>query len=107
MVGLDCRCPVIACKVLELVFYDHLEDGMESQPGEGRAGFAPGGGWDSAVPSAALAAALEGAAGEGWRCEGGSRREIVGAVRAAAALESLGCAAKLGLIRGAIRQDDD
>ena len=63
--------------------------------------------WDSAPPSAALAAALEGAAGEGWRCEGGSRAEIVGAVRAAAALESWWCAAKLGLIRAAIRQDDD
>ena len=50
--------------------------------------------------------ALEGAAGEGWRCEGGSRAEIVGAVRAAAALESWACAAKLGLIRAAIREDD-
>ena len=63
--------------------------------------------WDSAPPSAALAAALEGAAGEGWRCAGGSRGEIVGAVRAAAALESRWSAAKLGLIRAAIRQDDD
>ena len=63
--------------------------------------------WDSAAPSAALAAALEGAAGAGWRCEGGSRAEIMGAVRAAAALESRACAAKLGLIRAAIRQDDD
>ena len=50
---------------------------------------------------------MRGAAGEGWRCEGGSRAEIVGAVRAAAALESQACAAKLGLIRPAIRQDDD
>src|ERR1700722_4219085 len=33
--GLDCRCPVIAFKVLERVFQDHLGDGMESQPGEG------------------------------------------------------------------------
>ena len=76
-------------------------------PEPGLAGFVKGGVWDSAVPSAALAAALEGAAGEGWRCEGGSREEIVGAVRAAAALESQACAAKLGLIRAAIRQDDD
>jgi hypothetical protein len=59
------------------------------------------------VPSAALAAALVGAAGEGWRCEGGSRGGIVGAVRTAAALESWFCAAKLGLIRAAIREDDD
>ena len=76
-------------------------------PEPGLAGFVKGGVWDSAVPSAALAAALEGAAGEGWRCEGGSREEIVGAVRAAATLESQACAAKLGLIRAAIRQDDD
>ena len=73
----------------------------------GLAGFVHGGVWDSAVPSAALAAALEGAAGAGWRCEGGSRAGIVGAVRAAAALESWWSAAKLGLIRAAIRQDDD
>ena len=63
--------------------------------------------WDSAPPSAALGVALEGAAGEGWRCESGSRSEIIGAVRAAAALESLWSAAKLGLIRAAIREDDD
>src|ERR1700722_19797597 len=129
MVGLDCRCPVIACKVLEPVFQDHLEDGMESQPGEGGeepgpdsglpgggtsdagaaglAGFAPGGVWDSTVPSAAVAAALEGAAGEGWRCEGGSRAAVVGAGRAAAATAAWWSAAKLGLIRAAIREDDD
>jgi Domain of unknown function (DUF222) len=73
----------------------------------GLAGFAEGGGWDSRRPSAALGAALEGAAGRGWRCEGGSRAGIVGAVRAAAALESFWSAAKLGLIRAAIREDDD
>jgi hypothetical protein len=76
-------------------------------PDPGLAGFAAGGVWDSAPPSAALAAALEGAAGQGWRCEGGSREQIVGAVRAAAALESLWSAAKLGLIRAAIREDGD
>jgi Domain of unknown function (DUF222) len=75
-------------------------------PDPGLAGFVKGGVWDSRPPSAALAAALEGAAGAGWRCEGGSREEIVGAVRVAAALESWACAAKLGLIRAAIRQDD-
>ena len=76
-------------------------------PDPGLAGFVQGGVWDSTAPSAALAAALEGAAGAGWRCEGGSRVGIVGAVRAAAALESQACAAKLGLLRAAIRQDDD
>jgi hypothetical protein len=77
----------------------------DAAPEPGLAGFVQGGVWDSRPPSAALAAALEGAAGEGWRCEGGSREEIVGAVRAAAALESWWCAAKLGLIRAAIRED--
>jgi Domain of unknown function (DUF222) len=79
--------------------------GATSDPG--MAGFVKGGAWDSHPPSAALAAALEGAAGAGWRCEGGSHEEIVGAVRAVAALESWACAAKLGLIRAAIREDDD
>src|ERR1700722_903095 len=77
------------------------------KPDPGLAGFAAGGVWDSPPPSAALGVALEGAAGEGWRCEGGSRGEIGGAVRAAAALESLWSAAKLGLIRAAIREDGD
>ena len=108
----------------------NLGELMERQPGEGSgagespardsglpgdatpdgaralAGFAKGGVWDSAAPSAALAAALESAAGAGWRCEGGSHQEIVGAVRAAAALESWAGAAKLGLLRAAIREDD-
>src|SRR5580693_1998335 len=81
--------------------------GAAPDPDPGLAGFVKDGVWDSTAPSAALAAALEGAAGPGWRCEGGSRAGIIGAVRAAAALESWWCAAKLGLIRAAIRQDDD
>jgi Domain of unknown function (DUF222) len=80
---------------------------LAGEPDPGLAGFVKGGVWDSHPPSAALAAALEAAAGAGWRCEGGKRGEIVGAVRAAAMLESQACAAKLGLIRAAIRQDDD
>jgi hypothetical protein len=78
----------------------------DAAPEPGLVSFVKGGVWDSTVPSAALAAALEGAAGADWRCEGGSHEEIVGAVRAAAALESWACAAKLGLIRAAIREDD-
>ena len=81
--------------------------GTSDSGAAGLAGFGPGGEWASTPPSAALAVALEGAAGEGWRCEGGSRAEIVGAVRAAAAVESWACAFKLGLIRAAIREDDD
>ena len=50
--------------------------GAISDPG--LAGFVKGGLWDSRPPSAALAAALVTAAGEGWRCEGGLREEIVG-----------------------------
>src|ERR1700733_14886424 len=64
-------------------------------PEPGLAGFAKGGAWDSTPPSAALAAALEGAAGAGWRCEGGSRPEIVGGGRAAGAFESWACGFKL------------
>src|ERR1700722_8289146 len=79
----------------------------DAAPDPSLAGFAVGGVWDSAPPSAALAVALEGAAGWGGGCEGGSRPEIVGAVRAAAAFESWACAFKLGMIRAAIRQDDD
>jgi hypothetical protein len=82
-----------------------LPGGTTSDPG--LAGFVKGGVWDSRPPSAAVAVALEAAAGEGWRCEGASREQIVGAVRAAEALESLWSAAKLGLIRAAIREDDD
>jgi uncharacterized protein DUF222 len=74
-------------------------------PDPGLAGFAKGAVWDSAAPSAALAAALEGAAGEGWRCAGGSHDELIGAVRAAAALESWASASKLGVIRALIRED--
>src|SRR3984957_6899111 len=82
-------------------------DGPSETPDPALAGFAAGGGWDSAAPSAALGVALEGGGGEGWRCKSGSGSEIIGAVRAAAALESLWSAAKLGLIRAAIREDDD
>ncbi len=58
------------------------------------------------MPSPALAAALAGAAGPGWRCGGGTHEELVGAVRAAAALESWAGAAKLGVLRTLIRADD-
>src|ERR1700722_5989303 len=82
-------------------------DGPSETPDPALAGFAAGGVWDSAPPSAALGVALEGAAGGGGRGKRGSGSEIIGAVRAAAALESLWSAAKLGLIRAAIREDDD
>jgi hypothetical protein len=70
------------------------------------AGFAVGGRWESRPPSAALAVALAGAAGPGWRCPGASHDELLGLVRAAAALESWASAAKLGLLRAVIREED-
>jgi len=54
-----------------------------------------------------MAVAVEAAAGEGWRCPGASQRERIGLVRAVAAVESWLGAAKLGLLRDAIRADDD
>jgi hypothetical protein len=45
------------------------------------AGFARDGEWDACPPSAALAAALEGASGPGWRCPGASRYEMIGLLR--------------------------
>jgi hypothetical protein len=70
------------------------------------AGFAQGREWDRRPPSAALALALEGASGPGWRCPGAEHDELIGALRASAALESWACAAKLGLLRALMREED-
>ncbi|MGH3253329.1 MAG: hypothetical protein ACRDOI_44900 [Trebonia sp.] len=70
------------------------------------AGFAEGGEWDSRPPSAALALALEEASGPGWRCPGAEHDELIGALRASAALESRACAAKLGLLRALMREEN-
>jgi hypothetical protein len=69
-------------------------------------GFAKDGEWDVCAPSAALAVALEGASGPGWRCPGASREEMFGLLRQAQALESRAAAAKLGIVRALIREDD-
>jgi hypothetical protein len=69
-------------------------------------GFASGGQWDACPPSAALAAALEAASGPGWRCPGASREEMFGLLRQWQALESRAAAAKLGVLRALIRDDD-
>ncbi|HEX4094735.1 MAG TPA: DUF222 domain-containing protein [Trebonia sp.] len=82
-------------------------DEPAQDPGPGLAGFGPGGAWESRAPSAALAVAVEAAAGEGYRCEGGSQGETLGVARAAATIESWACAIKLGALRAAIREDDD
>jgi hypothetical protein len=56
-------------------------------------------------PSAALAAALEAASGNGWRCPGATRDEMFGLLRRWAALESWAVAAKLGVLRALIREE--
>ena len=70
------------------------------------AGFAPGGEWDACSPSAALAAAVEGASGEEWRCAGATHDELVGLLRQWAALESRAVAGKLGVLRALMREED-
>ena len=69
-------------------------------------GFAHRGQWDTCPPTAALAAALEAASGPGWRCPGASREEMFGLLRQWQALESRAAAAKLGILRALIRDDD-
>jgi hypothetical protein len=85
-----------------------LPDGAACAPGRDAhlAGFAKGGEWDTCPPSAALAAALEDASGAGWRCAGASREEMFGLLRQWQALESRAAAAKLGVLRALIRDDD-
>jgi Domain of unknown function (DUF222) len=85
-----------------------LPDGAACAPGRDAhlAGFAKGGEWDTCPPSAALAAVLEAASGPGWRCHGASREEMFGLLRQWQALESRAAAAKLGILRALIRDDD-
>jgi hypothetical protein len=53
-----------------------------------------------------LAAVLAAVAGCEWRCPGAEPDELIGVLRRLAALESWASAAKLGVIRELIRQDD-
>ena len=69
-------------------------------------GFAEDGEWDACPPSAALAAALEGASGPEWRCAGATRNEMFGLLRRWQALESWAAAGKLGVLRALVREDD-
>lgn len=62
--------------------------------------------WDACPPSAALAAAPEAASGQGWRCPGATRDELVGLLRQWQALESWAAAGKLGVPRALVRDDD-
>jgi hypothetical protein len=69
-------------------------------------GFGRDGEWDTASPSAALATALEAASGQNQRCPGGSRDELLGLLRQWQSLESWAAAAKLGVLRALVRDDD-
>ena len=87
-------------------------DGLEGTLGAARereellAGFAPGGVWDQHAPGPELAAAVARAAGPDWRCGLATGPELVGLLRATAALQSWSGAGLLGVIRALIRDDD-
>ena len=87
-------------------------DGLEGTLGAARereellAGFAPGGVWDQHRPGPELAAAVARAAGPDWRCGLATGPELVGLLRATAALQSWSGAGLLGVIRALIRDDD-
>ena len=82
-------------------------EGRHGSPRDHRlSGFAPGGAWDTCPPSAALAAALEGASGEAWRCPGATHDELIGLLRQWAALEARAAAGRLGVLRALMREED-
>ncbi len=87
------------------------QPGKEPGPGgclpELIAGFAHGGPWDAAPPSALLAAALEAAAGPDGGYEGADTDALVGMVRQWAAVESWAAAGLLGALRAMMREDRD
>ena len=70
------------------------------------AAFGHGGAWEAAVPSAALAVALEAAAGPGGAYEGADTDALIGIVRQWAAVESWAAAGLLGALRSMMRDDD-
>ena len=80
-------------------------------PGEGLpellAAFEHGGAWDAAAPSAALAAALEAAAGPEGLYDGAGAAALVGITRQWAALESWAAAGHLGSLRAMMREDGE
>ena len=78
----------------------------ECLPGCGPlAGFAHGGAWAGAPPSAALAAALEAAAGPEDLYEGADTDALVGIARQWAAIESWAAAGMLAALRAMMRED--
>ena len=70
-------------------------------------GFAHGGQWDAAPPSAMLAAELEAAAGPDGRYPGAGADALVGIARQWAAVESWAAAGLLGALRAMTREDRD
>ncbi len=90
---------------------DNPRPGSEPGPGECLpeliAGFAHGGRWDGAPPSAVLAVALEAAAGPDGLYEGADTGALVGIARQWAALESWAAAGLLGALRAMMREDRD
>jgi hypothetical protein len=87
------------------------EPGPGGEPGPGEpppgllAAFEHGGHWDAAPPSAALAAALQAAAGPAGRYEGADAGPLVGIVRQWTAIESWAAAETLGALRAMTRED--
>jgi hypothetical protein len=79
---------------------------IETPRDERLSGFGRGGEWDDCPPGPELAAVLAAVAGREWRCPGAEPDELIGVLRRLAALESWASAAKLGVIRELIRQDD-
>ena len=89
---------------------DSWTDGQSGQdPGlpELLAGFDHGGPWAEAAPSAALAAALERAAGPGDLYEGAETDALTGIARQWAAVESWAAAGKLAALRAMTREDSE
>ncbi|HTR92882.1 MAG TPA: hypothetical protein VMI73_14215, partial [Trebonia sp.] len=70
------------------------------------AAFGHGGAWETAAPSAALAAALERAAGPGGVYAGAGTDALTGIVRQWAAVESWAAAGLLGALRSMTHEDD-
>jgi hypothetical protein len=89
------------------------QPGDHCLPSQGRglpglpAGFGHGGAWADAVPSAALAVALEQAAGPEGLYDGAGTDALVGIARQWAALESWAAASKLAALRAMTREDGD
>src|ERR1700728_1209896 len=84
------------------------DDGLPGlpAPGEGLpAGFEHGGPWAAAAPSAALAMALEAAAGPQDHYEGAEVDALIGIARQWAAIESWAAAGQFAALRARVRKD--